>query len=204
MIPKVDMSIFRQQALRTDIAGIPLEWIGFETAAKLYTLNHVVYTLGSPLYTIHGGINSRTGLQSNIQVNSILATQSLHHKSKNLSKKFVPTLNNATLFKRDNHICLYCGIRHPRSELSRDHITPLSLNGKDHWNNVVTACKRCNNAKADRSLENSGLELLAIPFTPTYAEYIFLQGRNILADQMQFLRSHFPQESPLHQRLRVL
>jgi len=87
MIPKVDMSIFRQQALRTDIAGIPLEWIGFETAAKLYTLNHVVYTLGSPLYTIHGGINSRTGLQSNIQVNSILATQSLHHKSKKPFKK---------------------------------------------------------------------------------------------------------------------
>jgi hypothetical protein len=45
------------------------------------------------------------------------------------------------------------------------------------------------------------MELLAIPFTPTHAEYIYLKGRNILADQMEFLRSHFPRTSPLHERL---
>ncbi len=197
------MLALRQQVLRTDIAGIPLEWIGFETAAKLYALNHVVYTLGSPLYTLHGGINSRTGIQSSIEINTILATHCLHYNGNNLSKKFIPTLNNNTLFKRDDYLCLYCGIRYHRSELSRDHITPLSQNGKDHWNNVVTACKRCNNVKADRSLDHSGLQLLAIPFTPTYAEYIFLQGRHILADQMNFLRSHFPQGSPLHKRTKA-
>ena len=30
---------------------------------------------------------------------------------------------------------------------------------------------------------------VAIPFAPSYAEYILLQGRNILADQMSFLLS---------------
>jgi hypothetical protein len=80
-------------------------------------------------------------------------------------------------------------------------VTPLSRGGRDHWNNVVTACKRCNNHKAGRTPEEAGLELLAVPFTPTRAEYVYLQGKRILADQMEFLRTHFPRTSPLHRRL---
>ena len=46
------------------------------------------------------------------------------------------------------------------------------------------------------------MELVAVPFVPTHAEYIFLSGRTILADQMEFLLAHFPRNSPLHQRIR--
>ena len=66
---------------------------------------------------------------------------------------------------------------------------------------MVTACKRCNNHKAGRTPEQAGMELLAIPFTPTHAEYVYLQGRRILADQMEFLLAHFPRNSRL--RIRV-
>jgi hypothetical protein len=45
------------------------------------------------------------------------------------------------------------------------------------------------------------MELLAIPFTPTHAEYVYLQGRGILADQMEFLLAHFPRKSVLRQRV---
>ena len=41
-----------------------------------------------------------------------------------------------------------------------------------------------------------------MPFTPTYAEYIYLKGRRVLADQMEYLLTHFPRTSPLHARLR--
>jgi hypothetical protein len=41
-----------------------------------------------------------------------------------------------------------------------------------------------------------------VPFTPTYAEYIFLKGRRVLADQMEYLRAHFPRHSPLHARIK--
>ena len=88
------------------------------------------------------------------------------------------------------------------SQLSRDHVTPLSRGGLDTWNNVVTACRRCNNAKAYKTPEEAGMQLLAVPFTPTYAEYIFLKGRRVLADQMQYLLAHFPRSSPLHARIR--
>ena len=45
------------------------------------------------------------------------------------------------------------------------------------------------------------MQLIAIPFTPTYAEYIYLKGRRVLADQMQYLLAHIPRTSPLHARL---
>ena len=33
------------------------------------------------------------------------------------------------------------------------------------------------------------MKLLAVPFTPNLAEYLILQNRRILADQMDFLRT---------------
>ena len=195
------MEIDRLQVLRTDASGMPLEWIGYQEAAKLYHMGQVAYTCGTTLYTLHGGVNARTGLRSIIEVNSILATYSHHGGGYDVGHDYVPPLNNPALFRRDNLHCLYCGQRFHHRDLSRDHITPLSQGGIDAWTNVVTACKRCNNHKAGRTPEQAGIQLLAIPFAPTHAEYVYLQGRRVLTDQMEFLRAHFPRKSPLHQRL---
>ncbi len=46
------------------------------------------------------------------------------------------------------------------------------------------------------------MELIAVPFTPNYAEYIYLKGRRVMADQMEYLLAHFPRKSPLHARLK--
>lgn len=190
-----------QQVLRTNTAGMPLEWIDYQDAVRLYYLGQVAYTCGSVLYRIHGGYNAITGLRSIIEVNSIIATYGDNHALAKALQDYVPPLNNQALFKRDAHLCLYCGERFLARALSRDHITPLSRGGTDAWTNVVAACKRCNNHKAGATPEEAGMELLAVPFTPTHAEYIYLQGRRVLADQMEFLMAHFPRNSPLHQRL---
>lgn len=194
------MADLSQQILRTDIAGMPLEWIDYRDAVRLHFTGQIAYRCGRVLFRIRGGINAHTHRQSLVEVHTIIATEGSNGHLKRLTAAYAPPLNNPTLFQRDNHICLYCGQRFGRGQLSRDHVRPLSRGGSDHWNNVVTACMRCNHHKAGRTPEAAGVELLAIPFTPTHAEYIYLQGRNVLADQMEFLRAHFPRSSPLRQR----
>lgn len=194
-------NLLSQQVLRTDASGMPLEWINYQEAVRLYHLEQVAYSCGTFLYEVHGGINAISGQQSIIEVNSIIATHGNTHALHKARERYTPPLNNPALFKRDAHLCLYCGKQFQSKFLSRDHVTPLSQSGSDVWNNVVTACKRCNNHKAGRTPEQARLELLAIPFTPTHAEYVYLQGKRVLADQMQFLLAHFPRTSPLHDRL---
>lgn len=190
-----------QRVLRTDISGMPLEWINFQEAVRLYHLEQVAYTCGTLLYRVHGGVNAISGRRSVVEVNSIIATQGGAYARLKSRSDYVPPLSNSALFRRDFNVCLYCGNEFELEDLSRDHIRPLVQGGIDCWNNVVTACKRCNHHKGGRTPEQAGIQLLAIPFTPNHAEYVFLQGRRILADQMEFLRAHFPRTSPLHQRL---
>jgi hypothetical protein len=151
---------------------------------------------------VRGGYNARTGLRSIIEVSSIVATLGDTRNVERNRERYTPPLNNRTLFRRDANVCLYCATRFSASELTRDHVTPISRGGEDIWTNVVTACRRCNNHKGGRTPEEARLQLVAVPFTPTYAEYIYLKGRRVLADQMEYLLTHFPRTSPLHARLR--
>ncbi|HZW60515.1 MAG TPA: HNH endonuclease [Woeseiaceae bacterium] len=190
-----------QQVLRTDVAGMPLEWIDYREAVRLYHTEQVAYACGTHLYTVCGGHCAMTGQRSVVDVSSIIATHGTSQGLAFVRDQYVPPLNNRTLFKRDANLCLYCAMRFPTRELTRDHITPLSRGGRDTWNNVATACRRCNNHKGGFTPEQAGMELIAVPFTPTYAEYIYLKGRRVLADQMQYLLAHIPRSSPLHARL---
>ena len=194
----IKLNSLNQQILRTDVSGMPLEWVAYQDAVRLYFNDQIAYTCGSNIMTIRGGINAITNLRSKVDVNSIIAT---YGNNKILTEQYAPPLNNTTLFRRDDHLCLYCGNKFKTEDLSRDHVTPLFQGGRDLWVNVVSACKRCNNAKAGRTPEQANMKLLAIPFVPTHAEYIFLQGKVILFDQMEFLKQHFPRSSPLRNRL---
>ncbi len=182
---------------------MPIEWVDYKSAARLYFLGQVAYAFGDTLFRLRGGINAATRTRSQLDIQSIIATQGKHHALRKLQDDYVPPLSNRTLFQRDDHMCLYCGGRFSGRHLSRDHVRPSSKGGVDTWTNVVTACVRCNNFKAGRTPEDAGMELIAVPFTPTHAEYVFLMGRNVMADQMEFLRAHFPRTSPLHKRVHL-
>ena len=145
-----------QQILRTDTAGMPLEWIDYRSAVRFHFLEQIAYVAGNPLFQIHGGINAVTRQQSVVEVHSIIATHGNHQ----LHDSYTPPLSNRTLFQRDDPLCLYCGPRFHHRMLSRDHVTPISQGGRNLWTNVVTACTRCNNHKAGRTPEQDGMELL--------------------------------------------
>jgi 5-methylcytosine-specific restriction endonuclease McrA len=180
---------------------MPIDWISYQEAVRCYHLGIVLYSCGDLLYTIRGGVSSLTGETSSVEVNSIIATPSAAQTKYHHLPNYTPPLTNKTLFARDAMMCLYCANTFKRSELSRDHVTPVSQKGLDTWTNVVTACKRCNNFKAGRTPEQAAMKLVAVPFKPTHAEYVYLRGRKVLADQMDFLKAHFPRTSPLRDRV---
>ena len=110
--------------------------------------------------------------------------------------RLVPPLTNRALFRRDLHLCMYCGVRFGERELTRDHVLPKSRGGRDHWRNVVAACKRCNQRKGNRLPEEAGMEMLAVPYQPNTAEWLALiNSDRIRGDQMEFLRTQFSPHS---------
>ncbi len=178
-----------KRVLSLDISGRPLEWIDYEEAAYYYTKDLVAWTYGDPVVSLRGGIN-KFGNRSTLDIHPVIS-----HKGKMWTRPYKPPLSNMALFRRDEFMCMYCGETYASPILTRDHIIPKSRGGPDTWMNVVCACKVCNMKKADRTPEEAGMPLLAVPFVPNYAEYLFiLRFRNILGCQMDILRSHFHNE----------
>jgi 5-methylcytosine-specific restriction endonuclease McrA len=79
------------------------------------------------------------------------------------------SFSRRNLYRRDGYSCQYCGRRRPPDELSIDHVMPRSRGGKTTWENCVLACVRCNTKKANKTLRESGFQLLRSPSKPTWS-----------------------------------
>jgi len=189
----------RPDILQLDVTGIPYQWITYENAATLYSKGRVAWTMGNDGYRIHGGIQRITGNQSFMDLDSIIAVKEENAK-KNRSYLFkVPRPTAQILFRRDRNLCAYCGSVYKDNDLTRDHIIPQSKQGEDSWMNLVTCCKACNHWKEDRTPEQAEMKLLYVPYIPCRAEWLILQNRKILVDQMEFLLTYVPKNSRLHE-----
>jgi 5-methylcytosine-specific restriction endonuclease McrA len=93
-------------------------------------------------------------------------------------------LNRDNVFKRDGFQCQYCGTK---TELTLDHVVPKAKGGKTSWNNLVTACKKCNSKKGNYSPEEAGLQLSLRPFRPTYIRYLKDLSGNLYEEWKPYL-----------------
>ncbi len=57
-----------------------------------------------------------------------------------------------------------------------DHVIPRSRGGHTCWENVVTACERCNGRKGNRTPEEAGMSLLSQPSRPRYIALALVEG----------------------------
>lgn len=92
----------------------------------------------------------------------------------------VVKLTRKEIFRRDNYTCQYCGRQF--TNLTIDHVIPKHMGGSTTWQNVVTACSRCNHLKGGLTPEQSGMHPLQTPrIPPSTATYLF--GRNLNQNQ---------------------
>jgi len=83
-------------------------------------------------------------------------------------------LSRRSILARDYHTCQYCGARPDRSDLTIDHVVPRSRGGMTSWENVVTACRRCNTRKGSKTPAEAGMALRATPERPRYVAFALL------------------------------
>lgn len=74
--------------------------------------------------------------------------------------------NRRNLFARDGNRCQYCNRKFAPHELSMDHVVPRSRGGPATWENIVTACLRCNVRKGGRTPQGANMPLVKKPERP--------------------------------------
>lgn len=72
-------------------------------------------------------------------------------------------LSRKNLLYRDSYTCQYCS---SGENLTIDHVLPISRGGEWTWENLVTACAKCNSKKGHKTIEEANMKLLKTPKAP--------------------------------------
>ena len=76
-----------------------------------------------------------------------------------------PAFTRFNLFLRDAFTCQYCG---RGEDLTFDHVIPRSRGGRTTWENIVTACARCNLTKGGRTPREARMHPRRHPAPPDH------------------------------------
>ena len=108
----------------------------------------------------------------------------------NLKRKEI-SLSRKNIFLRDEYTCQYCN--RSSVNMTLDHIIPKQSGGEESWENLVTACYKCNSKKGNKMLKEVDMILLSVPRKPNYfmslqkyvknnkvnwGPYLFMKGNN--------------------------
>ena len=76
-------------------------------------------------------------------------------KRRTLLKNGISDMNVTKWFQiilKWNCCCAYCGKQMDYTQITRDHVIPISKEGNDIYNNCVPACSSCNSSKKDKDI----------------------------------------------------
>jgi 5-methylcytosine-specific restriction endonuclease McrA len=78
-------------------------------------------------------------------------------------------LSRQNVFRRDSGHCQYCG---RTEDLTLDHVIPKSRGGKTSWDNLTTACRKCNSRKGDLTPDEAKMPLKVKPYKPSFVMFL--------------------------------
>ncbi|CAN1177387.1 hypothetical protein LINPERHAP2_LOCUS33075 [Linum perenne] len=114
-------------------------------------------------------------------------------------RKMENSLSRKNILHRDGYICQYC---YSSENLTIDHVFPASRGGEWKWENLVTACSKCNSKKGQKTLEEVTMKLIKVPKAPkeydlvaiplTSAALMMLRRKKGTPEEWQ---QYLPQES---------
>ncbi|CAI9099396.1 OLC1v1036210C1 [Oldenlandia corymbosa var. corymbosa] len=143
-----DLSFYRGLVL--DISYRPVNvvcWkraICLEFMEKADVLEYYAQTVNSPSGSFY--------IPAVLRVPHLLQVVKRRRVKRNLSRK--------NIFWRDNFMCQYCS---SGECLTIDHVLPITRGGEWTWENLVTACAKCNSTKGHKTPEEANMKLLKVP-----------------------------------------
>ncbi|XP_076898237.1 uncharacterized protein LOC143551760 [Bidens hawaiensis] len=105
-------------------------------------------------------------------------------------RKIISTLSRKNILARDNFSCQYCS---SSTNLTIDHVFPISRGGEWDWENLVTACLSCNSKKGQKTPEEANMKLHKAPKAPKDYDIIAIPLTNN-AIKMLKMRKGTPEE----------
>ena len=79
-----------------------------------------------------------------------------------------PRFSKYNVYLRDMFTCQYCEAKIPQSQLSLDHVLPISKGGRTSWTNIVAACTPCNSRKGNKT----NIIPIRRPYQPDYYDLV--------------------------------
>jgi 5-methylcytosine-specific restriction endonuclease McrA len=100
------------------------------------------------------------------------------------------------VFLRDDYRCQYCGDYFSGAQLTQDHWVPRKEGGKTVWNNIVSACKKCNHKKSTQNQKR--WKPRTIPYKPEFAELAAkARKRRVTVQDPRWIR-YLSWKGPIH------
>lgn len=96
------------------------------------------------------------------KVPAVIMLKEMYRRKRN------PRFSRYNVYLRDMFTCQFCLNRFPQSQLTLDHVLPISKGGKTVWNNISTACNPCNGKKGN----NENIKPKRMPYQPDYYELV--------------------------------
>tara|TARA_B100000212_G_C27354201_1_gene525066 strand:- start:757 stop:1290 length:534 start_codon:yes stop_codon:yes gene_type:complete len=93
----------------------------------------------------------------------------------------IVAVHRREIILRDNNQCQYCSKQLSSEKLTLDHIIPKSKGGKNTWDNLVAACKKCNQKKGNKTLIEANMKLIRKPTKPKY-DILRTVGKNQISE----------------------
>lgn len=134
-------------------------------------------------------------LRSNRQTMAVPLVIRLVHYVR-LPHRKVPATRAAVML-RDAFVCQYCGETPGRHLLTVDHVIPRSRGGSHDWDNLVTACTRCNQKKGSLTPDEASMHPLRKPFEPSYVALVLLSNP-MAAARWEYLMEMTKEQAKTH------
>ncbi|CAK9145902.1 unnamed protein product [Ilex paraguariensis] len=78
-------------------------------------------------------------------------------------RRIKSNLSRKNILRRDSFMCQYCS---SGENLTIDHVLPIARGGEWTWENLVTACAKCNSRKGQKTIDEANMMLIKVPKAP--------------------------------------